>query len=389
MSTDPLFEALERAREGLPAIVEADQRAAQHARFVAAARQERRPARRLWVAAMATAAVLAVSVGLGRRGPAPSAVLDGVELATGAWVDAAARERTVRFEDATELTVSSGSRVRLAVLERDRVQADLDSGEVRLKVTKRPERRLELRCGPYTVAVKGTTFVTKWDGPTARLQVEVIEGRVEVLGGHLGARVFAVGSGERLTATPAGIEIAPPTAPEPEIVKAPEAPVEEDVDRSPVGKTPRWVRLAQNADFRDAWEEASRSGIDRLGKTLPGSRLLLLADVGRLSDHPAEARALLELVRTRFRTDAVASKAAFRLGRLAYDERHFPEALSWFERCVQETKDADLASEARGRVIELLVREGRREEARVVARTYLDRHADGPYAPLARQVLEQ
>lgn len=116
----------------------------------------------------------------------------------------------------------------------------------------------------------------------------------------------------------------------------------------------------------------------------------LLAEARRARgrrDTEAARHALLE-VRARFSGTAAAGRATFLLGRveldLANDEA---AAATWFRRYVHEFPHGPLVAEARGRQLAHAVRTDVKN-ADALARVYLEHHADGDYAELARSVVE-
>jgi hypothetical protein len=114
---------------------------------------------------------------------------------------------------------------------------------------------------------------------------------------------------------------------------------------------------------------------------------MLLADVARLAGSAARARQAYEAVRERFphRDDG---QAAFFLGRLAFDERaEYAQASRYFQLSLAEQPAGPLAREAAGRLIEARLLSGDEAGARLAARQYLERHADGPHARTARRLL--
>ena len=66
----------------------------------------------------------------------------------------------------------------------------------------------------------------------------------------------------------------------------------------------------------------------------------------------------------------------------------YADAQRWFEVYLHERPNAPLAREARGRLMEALVRTGERARAESLAEQYLGLHPDGPHAKLARQLVQ-
>ncbi|MGD0839089.1 MAG: hypothetical protein ABSB49_20835, partial [Polyangia bacterium] len=109
--------------------------------------------------------------------------------------------------------------------------------------------------------------------------------------------------------------------------------------------------------------ESRRLGVDDL---------LALADVARLSGHPAEAVLPLQRILSDFARDAQAPLAAFALGRLELDGLGHPQAaVSAFGRALALGIPSSLREDARARLVEADVRAGDTEAARRAGAAYL------------------
>ncbi|MEM6990791.1 MAG: tetratricopeptide repeat protein, partial [Myxococcota bacterium] len=103
---------------------------------------------------------------------------------------------------------------------------------------------------------------------------------------------------------------------------------------------------------------------------------------------PARAREALQSVRKRFPRTNAAAKAAYALGRIAFDtQRKYGAAATWFQTYLDERPSGALKREALGRLIESHRRSGASGPAKQAAQRYLDRYPDGPHADIARQAL--
>jgi TolA-binding protein len=102
------------------------------------------------------------------------------------------------------------------------------------------------------------------------------------------------------------------------------------------------------------------------------------------------ARRVLLTHRARFPGTLRAKEASFLLGRLAEGHGgHVADALTWYDRYLQEAPSGAYAAEAMGRMMIVLDRQQRIDEARAVAATYLRRFPQGIYARAARGVLSR
>jgi transmembrane sensor len=239
----------------------------------------------------------------------------------------------------TQLTMSDGSRVELspgarfepiessatsfiAVLERGSASFDVHTGG---------PRRWQIECGLATVEVVGTRF--SCERSADRLRVRVEHGVVLVRGERVANRTRRLAAGESIEVLAATAAAAvEPTggsatgSPAPSAEPAPAPADEQPGATSPTRPGPGWRELARNGRHREAFATLGTQGIRREVKRLGIADLFALADVARLSGHPAEAVGPLQRIVDGFSTDPQASLAAFALGRLQLDDLNQPHA---------------------------------------------------------------
>lgn len=168
-----------------------------------------------------------------------------------------------------------------------------------------------------------------------------------------------------------------PVAPPP---VAPPPPVE-----PPVEEKPTWQQLAHDGLFEKAYSVAY-GGTETTGHQTPptplgAGDLLLLADVARLSHHPADAVSPLNRLLSSHATDPRAPLAAFTLGRVLLDDLGRPrEAADAFRR-VQTLElqgpDGPLAQDALAREVEAWSRAGEPQRAKERAQEYVRHYPTG------------
>lgn len=420
--TEPLERLGTDVSEALGEGPDAERLARQRARLVESAGERLAAPRRLVVvalpAAVALAAVVLLAVVWPRPAPHPSAVapaglVAGRAVVEGQWLHAAAGEPVdVRFSEGSLVSVEPRARLRVAVLRPEAVDVSVESGVVSSRITPRTGVRWTFLAGPYSVVVVGTRLRVSWEPDAQRLEVGVDEGRVLVLGAQLGEQGLAVSRGQQLVvsaegarlapsapvelaspATPGALEAGPAAAQEPRPQPMAErTPTVEPAPSAPSAPpVPLWKQHAEAGRYREAVEEAERVGFDGLVAGLPAVDLLMLGDAARLSGSAARARQALVSVRRRFPGERPAYQAAFRLGRMSSDRSgDLAEASRWFETVIREAPPgASLVADARGRLMDALVRSGRRDAARRVAEEYLRLHPDGTYEAAARVLLEE
>lgn len=413
--TEPLERLGAEIAEALGAGPDAERLAHQRARVIERGVQGIAMPRR-WVAlAVPAAAALVAAVAIAILWPrpasrpapaAPEAMVAGQPVIEGHWLHADRGDPVdVRFSEGSLVTVEPRARLRVARLGPDAVDVSVEDGVVSSRVTPHTGVRWTFFAGPYRVVVVGTRLRVMWEPEPQRLEVSVDEGRVRVFGDQLGDQGVAVSRGQHLEVSAQGarlstsaaaergprddagpIDAAAPSPPPPEA--GPTRAAEPVAQAAPV---PTWRQLAESGRYREAVEAAERVGFEALVASLPAPDLLVLGDAARLSGNPARARLALTAVRERFPGQAPAYLAAFRLGRLAYDRTgDLTEASRWFETVVREAPaGSPQAADARGRLMDALVRSGRRAEARRVAEDYLRLHRGGTYEAAARALVDE
>jgi transmembrane sensor len=110
--------------------------------------------------------------------------------------------------------------------------------------------------------------------------------------------------------------------------------------------------------------------------------LLVLADVARLSGHPADAVAPLERILNDFSADPQAPLAAFAVGRLELDALGRPvRAAAALNRALALGLPQSLREDVRARLVEAYLRMGNRAAARAAADAYEREFPAGRYTP--------
>lgn len=283
----------------------------------------------------------------------------------------------------------------------------LRQGSAEFRVQRDPQRIFRVEAGRAAVEVLGTRFtVTRW-GDSA--EVSVKEGRVRVLWDEQRTELAA---GERGTFPPE-----PPSEPAP---SSPQPPREDGSERPDAAATPppvlgrgkplpavagaayagagraesvrssgersvgSWRELAQEGHFERAYAAIGDKGVAAASDE-PGD-LLLLADIARLSHHPAEAVAPLEKLLRLHRDDPRAALCAFTLGRILLDDLGKPrDAAAAFRDAQSFDSDFALMEDALAREVKALWRAGDGPAARERALEYLRRFPEGGQARAVRR----
>jgi len=376
----------------------------------------RAPVRRrrvAWGLAMTSAAAAAavVAVVLLGRGARPLA-LDGGGALSAVEQPAGAAAREVALDDGSRLVVAAGARIEPLENSPGRFDVALRRGRVDFRVAAPERRRWVVEAGRVTIEVFARQFsVYREEGA---VEVSVLDGAVVVRGDEVPGQAQRLSAGESLRvpgipAAPATPEAKPATEP-PAIAAATEeahepvveAPAPERKSRrartTPVAETavakeegaaepttagePSWRALAEQQRYGEAWERAGATdGVRAAAASQRASadELLALADLARLSGHPAEAAPLLERVVEAHPRDARAAIAAFTLGRIAFDDLHQPaRAATAFARALDAGGlPRGLEEDAFARLVEALLRAGDRAAAEAAAQRYRAQFPEG------------
>jgi transmembrane sensor len=350
-------------------------------RGVAARRTPRAPARRLvWLAA---AALVLVGVFFAWRpassGAGPLRLEGGASLG---MLTAPEAPRAFALDD--------GSRVELGVgatfLARENSGRVLDGalleGAATFDVRPGGPRKWTIDCGLAKVEVLGTRFVI--EARKERVSVRVERGHVRVTSAG-GAKDLLAGEFLEVTdptpvldpspspsptpspsSTPIPIPIPTPTPnPSPTLTAIP-SPVATPIP------TASWQSLAGRGDYEGAYSAIGAQGIARATSRASVDELLALADVARLSGHPADAVAPLQrIVVEGGPRDTRAPLAAFTLGRIELDTLGHPaRAADAFARAIDLGLPGGLAEDGYARLVEARVKAGDREGARAAFDAY-------------------
>ena len=149
----------------------------------------------------------------------------------------------------------------------------------------------------------------------------------------------------------------------------------------------RWSERLADGDAAGIVAEAQRRGIINVLATASSEDLAALADAARFRGQDHLARRVLLAQRGRFPGTLRAEEASFLLGRLADGPGgRSADALAWYDRYLHEAPSGGYSAEAMGRMMIVLERQQRIDEARAVATAYLRRFPQGVYARAARAV---
>lgn len=374
-----------------------------------------RPRRRLMLASFTTlslAAAAAVALLWLRMGDAEtlSFDVDGAAVATGQYIQARpGDEARIFFSDGSRIMLQDGARGRIETVTADGAAVALEEGFARLAITHTAKSQWYVDAGPFRVQVTGTTFEVKWSSSRQEIEVRLHQGKVVVHGPMTGEGTVLM-PGQKLVAnvaqaTLAVSKIEAPVAREAasanhEPVNVPaEAPAETPLiePHKPQGsrshRAPEplpWSKLVAAGRYDEVLSAARKRGLQVCLRQCPAADVGALADAARYTGQSALAVRALKTQRQRFAHSSEARSAAFLLGRVAEEQPLGAEqALQWYDVYLREAAQGALAPEALGRKMVVLNARHGSARAEPVARLYLDKYPSGPYAALARELLQR
>lgn len=354
-------------------------RSARRARFVAAARRGKAPRSRIWIPVAGLAAVVGIVLAvLAFRGEHPAEEPPAVVVAPPSLSPS-----EIALEAGGKITIADGGVASLHEVDDD-AEVVLETGSIALDARGASKQRVAVRAGTFRVASEDASASVRFDPKAQTLDVEVVEGTVVVISSGTSRTVVA---GETVHFPRVEVVEGPKiVAPEPEPAesKPAEAPPREGKVRRPKGAS--WRSLAKDGKHAEAVAAAEAQGFAGILESASAAELLELARAARYAKSTKRAKQALSSVRERFPKSASAARAAYALGRVAFDyERDYGSAAKWFAKYLDEQPSGALAREALGRLVESQHRSGAHAAAKKNGQQYLDRYPDGPHADIARK----
>jgi transmembrane sensor len=344
-----------------------------------------------WVGGLAVAAaVLLVAIawrgrGQGDRSAAIAPDRGALALAGGGEIGSLLAEsaaRDVPLADGSRILLDAGTAIEPLQNGPTEFSALVARGRATFDVRPGGPRRWVLECGLATVEVVGTRFTVERAAHVVRVSVE--RGIVLVRGERVRDRVQRLTAGDSLDVDDGLLSaLAPPRTDDAPAVSAVAAlaPV-----RAPsvaasthvAAAAREWRGLEQSGDHAAAYAELGPAGIASASKGASVEDLLALADVARLSGHPADAVVPLSRVVAEHADDPTAPLAAFTLGRLQLDALGQPApAAEAFSRALELGLPQSLQEDVYARLVEARARAGDMAGAREAAQQYEARFPAG------------
>jgi transmembrane sensor len=357
-------------------------------------REAQARSRRRWRVGSAVA-VMALAAGLGWSRYSPEHPL---HLTSGAAVVAIAAPG-VALDDGSQIDLTPGAAFDVTRNTSNAFEGSLRSGVGTFDVVPNGPRRWVIDCGLATVEVIGTRF--RIEAASDHVNVHVDRGHVRVRSAS-GATDLVAGEEISVDAARAAHPVVPASAApvtSPELLPNAPPSVEEEkpVSRpagaashatTPPSRRAEWRELARGGDYGAAYASLGDDGVTRETTTASIDDLLALADVARLSGHPAEAVGPLSRVVDRGGADARVAAAAFSLGRVELDSLGHPaKAATAFTRAIELGLPSALVEGAYLRLVEARAKAGDRDGARAAYTQYRRTfHDEGREAAMRRWI---
>jgi ferric-dicitrate binding protein FerR (iron transport regulator) len=332
--------------------------------------------------------------------------VDGGSVVSGGFVKSSADAvTTLRFSDGTNVALAKRSKVRLLSTEADGPKVSIDDGEARVRVFHREGTRWLFDAGPFTIVVKGTSFVVRWSETDKWLRLYLKSGAVAV-SGPLPSGELMVREGQELSVRLREGEIvlrddedarsldwerhAEPQRAEPQAAQSPVGAIAQPPEpraAKPVHRREdaarNWSDKLASGKTKQILDEAQTLG-DAAIEEGTSADLDALADAARYNGKDELALRALLAQRRRFAGGPRAARAAFLLGRLEEAAGRPSKALEWFDGYLREAPSGPYASEALGSKMGVLQRVYGNDKARAVAEEYLRRFPGGSYSAAAQ-----
>lgn len=290
----------------------------------------------------------------------------GAELTT---LDTNGAPQQLALDDGSVVTVEPGAQLVPTRNTGDAITFLLTRGSALFDVRPHGPRTWTIDAGAARVTVLGTRFRVERDGDHVHVSVE--RGLVLVEDTHdpnVKHHLQAGQSADVGARPPAPAESAatPTEAPTPTPAAAPQPRA------SAEPSAPRWQDVAAAQGNAAAFTLLGSEGVARETKRLhSAAELLALADVARLSGHPAAAAAPLSRLLAEHASDPNAATAAFTLGKIQLETLAEPAAAARsFERALSLGVPRALREDTFARRVEAYAKAGDRERARTAREAY-------------------
>ncbi len=309
----------------------------------------------------------------------------------------------LRFSEGSIVQLAPGARARVARTTTHGATVLIETGGAQVNVVHRPATDWTILAGPYTVHVTGTAFNLDFEAATQRFELKMQSGVVTVDGPGLTHPVEVtsdqkfvhyVGDANFEKQDPRSTEAAAAevanaageAAPETADAHRPVSSAKEAFSsREPLVKT-GWAAEVARGEYASVLKKANEKGWAAVLEGANTQDLMAVANAARFLGRTEASREALDALRRRFKGSSAAVSATYLLGRLT-ESSSSKEAINWYLQYEREAPNGPLIAEAVGRRLLLLQAAGDRSGTERLAREYVSRFPDGPYAGVARKIV--
>lgn len=308
---------------------------------------------------------------------------------------------SLKFSEGSVVELEPGARARVARTTTHGATVLLETGEARVDVVHRPVTDWTVLAGPYTVHVTGTAFNVNFESGSQRFELLMKSGVVNIEGPGL-LQPVQVKADERFVHYVGDQKFEHRNVSGSDVHHSSDSTANKTDGDQPSGESPKsgrhqpnrptkavgqpeWAAEVARGEYASVLRQAEERGWSSVLAGATSAELMAVANAARFLGKTGSSRGALEAVRSRFKGTTSASSAAYLLGRLS--EPNSPrEALSWYSQYEREAPGGALVAEAAGRRLLLVQASGDRASADKLARDYIGRFPDGPYAGVARKI---
>lgn len=342
--------------------------------------QRRGPAHRSTIAAAAFAALVVIlAFTYLRTSPHEPTAL---RLASGETLPTllgGENQNVATFDDGSRIVLERASALMPTKNSGGAVAFELRQGEALFDIVPHGPRAWTIDAGFAQVSVLGTRFRVVRGAHDVRVDVE--RGVVRVSGAMLPVGGRTLTAGQSIDVREDGADA---TAPRGTDAATPQSTDETARGKATTGGTSEktsWKPLATKGDFGKAYAALGSHGVaSETKRAATPAELLQLADVARLSGHPAEAIAPLERLLEAHRDDERAALAAFTLGKIRQDALDAPaSAADALEMAISLGLPDALREDAFARRVEAYAKAGKTSRAQAARTAYEDAFPTGRY----------
>lgn len=328
--------------------------------------------------------------------------IDGAAALQGGYVaSSGTTQPMLSFSDGTHIQMEPLARGRVLDLNPHGARIILEEGRANVQVAHLPGAQWQFEAGPFIITVHGTAFSFGWSTHDARFDIHMRSGVVSVTGPSSDGEIFLRDTqtlsltlnddGDfRANATTESEGLArehdlnPSLPPARAFAQPATSAMAPAALRSHVEG---WTSKLANGHAAEIVEEAERRGMNRVLETSTSEDIAALADAARFEGRNALARRAFLAQRRRFPGSARATEASFHLGRLDDSQSGGARSLGRYDLYIKEAPTGAFVSEALGRKMVVLERNGNHVEAMRVANDYLLRFPEGTYSHAAQALV--